>query len=69
VSYFKDLEPALMDTVKNKNNETTGVVITKFPSPKPEDFGEILLDVRGDDNTIYYSTPAKHWEVTALNDE
>lgn len=61
---IKDKEPELRDEVKHKNNDMTGVVISKYP------IGEaIMLDVRGYNDKIYYGTPAKLWEVVRLNDE
>jgi hypothetical protein len=70
MAYLKDLEPELMDEVKHKEqSEGTGVVIAKYPSVRAGEIGKILLDVRADDDTIYYGTPAVNWEVTKLNDE
>jgi len=64
--YLKDLEPELRDEVKHKNNDTTGIVITKYPGG--ENLGN-LLDVRGVNEKIYYATPAENWEVVKLCDE
>ena len=63
---LKDKEPELRDEVKNKNNDTTGIVIAKYPNFTGT--GN-LLDVRSSDDRIYYGTPAKLWEIIKINDE
>lgn len=64
-------EPKFQDRVRHKfsANLVTGTVIAKYPAcdvqyisnkgPKLQ-----LLDVRSDDDRIYYATPAENWEVT-----
>lgn len=65
MSYLKDLEPNLMDDVKHKTcPEGYGVVIAKYTLDT-----KTYIDVRSEDNTIWYKTPASDWEVTKLNDE
>lgn len=64
---MKNKEPELRDEVKHKMADMTGIVIAKWPScANPE---EDLLDVRGANDKIYYSTPAKNWEVVRENNE
>ena len=57
-------EPNYQDDVKNLNNEYVGRVIAKYTID-----GAVYLDVRGDDNQIYYKTPATNWETLTTEDE
>ena len=62
--------PNLQDMVSHKLNDMSGVVIAKFAGlkfnpPKPG----IFLDVRGDNNRVYYNTPAENWTVIATREE
>jgi len=70
---------------KTSADHTTGVVIAKYPAvilngemikhPKPFKLGlkqidvKQYLDVRGDDDKIYWETPAANWEVIKAYDE
>ena len=63
---LKDKEPELRDEVKHKTSDMAGTVITKYMSGE---IMEIVLDVRGFNEKIYYGTPAKNWEVIRENDE
>lgn len=51
-------EPNYQDEVKNRLNDSTGVVIAKYTMD-----GETYLDVRGSEDRIFYHTKAKNWDV------
>ena len=44
------------DHVKHKNNDMTGVVIAIYQRDDVT-----VFDVKGDDEKIYYKTPAANW--------
>ena len=54
----------IRDEVKHKHNDVSGIVISKYLIGS-----ELLLDVRSDDDKIYYCTPIKNWStVRAVED-
>ena len=56
--------PEYQDTVKNKNNEATGIVIAKYRLD-----GETYLDVRSFEDKIYYKTPIDNWSAVSTEEE
>ena len=65
--HLADMVPEIRDTVKSKiAPDHTGIVIAKYVELAGP---TILLDVRLDNDRIYYATPATYWEVVKLNDE
>ena len=62
-------DPECQDQVKNVKNDTTGVVIAKYPLKRGD--GELVwfLDVRAGDERIYYQTLMTNWTVVKACDE
>ena len=58
---MNDKLPSYLDRVKSKVGDATGIVMAVFPSNINSD--EILLDIRLDDDAIYYNAKAAKWEV------
>jgi len=55
-------EPTVRDEVKHNTQDYTGVVLAKYPGQV--DPTKNYLDVRLDDDKVYYGTPAANWSVT-----
>lgn len=54
------------DRVKHKRQDETGIIISRYPGSKLaiKDPNRTYLDIRLDNNTIYYCTAEENWTVT-----
>ena len=51
-------EPKFQDYVRSRLNETTGTIIAVYPLE-----GKTHFDIRLDDDSVWYGSPAENWET------
>jgi len=66
-------EPEVQDYVKHKTADVTGIVTAKYlgkyiRESSPEIADMQFLDVRGDDEKMYWKTPAANWDILESGD-
>ena len=58
--------PGYQDEVKHKTDDITGTVIAKYADSID---GQVYIDVRGDDERIYYNSPVENWTTVRTREE